>query len=152
MLGDLSRRAGDLAESAPEPRSAGWAHMYHGLILDNLTGDRQAAPAHYAVALEAGDDQLTWEALRHLGDHDRDDGDLGRARERWERATSLAAANGRVGGTLAQQMLLAVLARDTGDEAGAVALAREVSRWTRAIGAVRQHRQAEAFLAGERVA
>ncbi|MBU2669117.1 hypothetical protein KOI35_36950 [Actinoplanes bogorensis] len=149
---DLRPWASRLIGSAPDPVRAGWAHMWLGLILDNLAGDRPAAPAHYRVALSAGDDLLTWEALRHLGDHDRDDGDLDRARERWERAAALGAATGRVGGTLAQQMLLAVLHRDTGDEAGAVALAREISRWAHAIGAVRQHRQAEAFLAGERIA
>ncbi|MBL7258728.1 hypothetical protein [Paractinoplanes lichenicola] len=155
VLEELCRRAGELAEGASDQVRAGWAHMFHGLVLDNLVGDRSAAPAHYAVALEAGeagDDLLTWEALRHLGDHDRDGGNLARARERWERATALGAGAGKVGGTLAQQMLLAVLARDEGDEAGAIALAREISRWTEAIGAARQHQQAVAFLAGETIA
>ncbi|MCM4078741.1 hypothetical protein [Paractinoplanes hotanensis] len=153
---ELDQRAGALAADAPDAVRAGWAHMYHGVILDNLVADRAAAPPHYAIALRAGetgrDDPLTWEALRHLGDHDRDAGDLARARERWERATTLAAGSGAVGATLAQQMLLAVLARDTGDEAGSVALAREISRWSAATGAIRLHRQAEAFLAGQAVA
>ncbi|MCX5053797.1 MULTISPECIES: hypothetical protein [unclassified Streptomyces] len=39
-------------------------------------------------------------------------------------------------------------ARDTGDEAGARALATEVARWAGAIGAVRIEAQATGFLAG----
>jgi hypothetical protein len=53
-------------------------------------------------------------------------------------------------GTLSQQMLLAVLARDTGDPAGADAIAAEVLRWTEALGVVRLADQARAFLAGDR--
>ena len=53
-----------------------------------------------------------------------------------------------IGGTLGQQLLLAVLHRDEGDEAGARAIAGEVLRWANAIGATGQVRQAEAFLAG----
>ncbi len=51
-------------------------------------------------------------------------------------------------GTLSQQMLLAVLARDTGDEAGAATLAREIARWAAALGAERIQAQATGFLAG----
>jgi hypothetical protein len=155
MLPELRERAGALAERAPDQIRHGWARMYLGLIADNLFGDRDAAPDHYAIALragESGDDLLAREALRHLGDHDRDRGDLGAARERWERATALGAGAGLVSGTLSQQMLLAVLARDTGDEAGAVRLAGEIARWAGAVGAVRLHDQAEAFLAGAAVA
>jgi len=36
---------------------------------------------------------------------------------------------------LSQQILLAMLARDTGDTAGATLLAREIARWADAIGA-----------------
>ncbi|MCX5252266.1 hypothetical protein OG895_45365 [Streptomyces sp. NBC_00201] len=39
-------------------------------------------------------------------------------------------------------------ARDTGDEAGARALATEVARWAGVIGAVRIEAQATGFLAG----
>jgi type IV pilus biogenesis protein CpaD/CtpE len=53
-----------------------------------------------------------------------------------------------VPGTLSQQMLLAVLARDSGDEAGAAALAREIARWAAAIGAESIKAQATSFLAG----
>ena len=45
-------------------------------------------------------------------------------------------------------MLLAVLARDTGDEAGAVALAREIARCAAALGAERIKAQATGLLAG----
>ncbi|MCZ0985148.1 hypothetical protein O1M54_04555 [Streptomyces diastatochromogenes] len=51
-------------------------------------------------------------------------------------------------GTLSQQLLLAVLARDAGDEAGAVALAAEIVRWAETIGADRLAAQASAFLTG----
>ena len=40
-------------------------------------------------------------------------------------------------GVLAQQLLLAVLARDAGDEAGARALAAEIRRWAEQLGATR---------------
>ncbi|MGW7823051.1 hypothetical protein ACWGLF_34150 [Streptomyces puniciscabiei] len=51
-------------------------------------------------------------------------------------------------GTLSQQLLLAVLARDAGDEAGARALASEIVRWAEAIGAHRLGAQAAGFLTG----
>jgi len=49
---------------------------------------------------------------------------------------------------LAQQLLLAVLARDAGDEGGAVLLAAETRRWAVAIGATRLALQADSFIAG----
>jgi tetratricopeptide (TPR) repeat protein len=147
----VERSAEALREAAPDDVRGGWAEFYLGLVADNLYGERGTAPAHYEVALrlgEAGDLLLAAEALRHLGDHDHDDGDHERAFERWGRATALGARVGNVGFTLAQQMLLAVLARDVGDEAGAVALAREIARWAGAIGAVRIEAQAHSFLRG----
>ncbi len=146
----LERSAEALREAAPDEVRSGWAEFYLGLVADNLYGERDAAPAHYEIALrlgEAGDDLLAAEALRHLGDHDHDNGDIELASERWGRATALGARTGNVGFTLAQLMLLAVLARDVGDEAGAVALAREIARWAGAIGAVRIEAQANSFLA-----
>src|ERR1043165_6688857 len=111
--------------------------MYQGLIADTLLAERDAAPAHYRAALEAGagDPLLAREALRHLGDHDHDHGDHQLALDRWRRATELGAAAGNVPGTLSQLLLLAVLARDAGNEAGAVTLAAEIVRWATAIGA-----------------
>jgi hypothetical protein len=155
VVAELRERAGGLAERAPDQVRNGWARMYLGLIMDNLLAERDAAAEHYAAALragEAGDDLLTREALRHLGDHDRDRGDLITARQRWERAIALGARAGLVAGTLSQQMLLAVLARDTGDENGAVRLAEEIARWAGAVSVVRLRDQAEAFLAGAQVA
>src|SRR6201999_2954899 len=55
VLARLRKRASDLAVDAPDDRRHGWARMYLGLILDNLFADREAAPAHYAAALEAGE-------------------------------------------------------------------------------------------------
>ncbi|MEV3912242.1 hypothetical protein [Streptomyces canus] len=151
-LAGLRRIAHDLREDAPDEVRRGWASMYLGLIADNLFAERTAAPAHYEAALGAGesggDDLLVREALRHLGDHDHDAGDHEGALERWRRATALGARAGMVPGVLTQQMLLAVLARDTGDEAGATALAREIARWAKAIGADHVHSQAAGFLAG----
>ncbi|MET8076742.1 hypothetical protein [Streptomyces sp. NPDC005303] len=151
-LAGLRRDAHDLREEAPDEVRRGWASMYLGLIADNLFAERTAAPAHYEAALGAGesggDDLLVREALRHLGDHDHDAGDHDGALERWRRATALGARAGMVPGVLTQQMLLAVLARDTGDEAGATALAREIARWAGAIGADHVHAQAADFLAG----
>ena len=51
-------------------------------------------------------------------------------------------------GVLAQQLLLAVLARDAGDEAGARALAAETLRWAEQLGATRLAGQVDGFLAG----
>jgi tetratricopeptide (TPR) repeat protein len=148
----LRREADDLRVAAPDGVRRGWAEMYLGLIADNVAGERDAAPAHYAAALRASesedDDLLAREALRHLGEHDHDRGDHRLALERWSRATALGARAGAVVGTLSQQTLLAVLARDTGDEAGAVALAHEIVRWAGALGAVRIEAQATGFLAG----
>jgi len=156
-LDALRRRATELRDRAPDDVRGGWAEMYLGLITDNLFGERDNAPAHYELALHAGepgepghsgDDLLAREALRHLGGHDHDAGDHERALERWRRATALGARAGAVTGTLSQQLLLAVLARDTGDKAGATALAREIARWAGAIGATHIAAQAEGFLAG----
>jgi len=150
-LAEVRRSAQELCERADDDVRRGWARMYLGLIVDNLFAERDAAPAHYELALsagESGDNLLAREALRHLGDHDHDDLDHARARERWTRATALGARAGNVPGTLSQQLLLAVLARDHGDEAGATALATEVARWAAAIGAVRIEAQATGFLAG----
>ncbi|MCX4579710.1 hypothetical protein OHB41_42320 [Streptomyces sp. NBC_01571] len=151
VLTSLRGFALGLRDRAPDTVRRGWAEMYLGLIADNLFAEREFAPSHYEAALlagEFGDDLLSREALRHLGDHDHDTGDHVRALERWTRATELGARAGTVPGTLSQQLLLAVLARDTGDDAGAAALAREVARWARAVGAVTVAAQAEAFLAG----
>lgn len=148
----LRAHADRLCADAPDEVRRGWAHMYRGLTLDNVLGERAAAPANYQIALgagERGDDLLAREALRHLGDHDHDAGDGERAAARWRRATDLGSAAGAVLGTLSQQLLLAVLARDAGDEGAAVALATEVARWTGALGATRIAGQATAFLAGD---
>ncbi|MGW2423783.1 hypothetical protein ACWC0C_31800 [Streptomyces sp. NPDC001709] len=151
-LAALRDRARDLYDAAPDEVRRGWAAHYRGLIADNHFADRTAAAGHYARALHAGedgtDDLLAREALRHLGDQDHDSGDHERAQERWRRATALGARAGAVRGTLSQQLLLAVLARDTGDEAGAAALATEIVRWAEAIGADRLRAGAAAFLAG----
>ncbi|MEV1063564.1 hypothetical protein [Streptomyces sp. NPDC050263] len=149
-LDALRGRARALRDGAPDGLRCGWAALYLGLITDNHFAERTAAPAHYAAALraaEAGpDDLLAREALRHLGDHDC--GDHAHALDRWRRATALGARAGAVPGTLSQQLLLAVLARDTDDEPAARALATEVTRWAEAIGATRLAQQASAFLGG----
>ncbi|MFF3906224.1 hypothetical protein ACFYZJ_09450 [Streptomyces sp. NPDC001848] len=150
-LAALRRRVEELRDRAPGALRAGWAEMYLGLIQDNLFAERATAPTHYERALSAGergDDLLAREALRHLGDHDHDAGDHARALERWQRATALGARAGAVCGTLSQQMLLAVLARDRGDEAGATSLATEIARWAGALGAGHLETQARNFLAG----
>ncbi|MGW0944932.1 hypothetical protein ACWD4O_20610 [Streptomyces sp. NPDC002623] len=151
-LAALRRRARALCDGAPDGRRRGWAALYLGLITDNHFAERTAAPVHYEAALRAGeageDDLLAREALRHLGDHDHDRGDHTHALDRWRRATALGARAGTVPGTLSQQLLLAVLARDTGDEPAARALATEVTHWAEAIGATRLAQQASAFLGG----
>ncbi|MER7279340.1 hypothetical protein ABT369_33360 [Dactylosporangium sp. NPDC000244] len=146
----LRDRAERFIATAPDGLRLGWAHHYLGLIYDNVLEDRAAAPAHYerALANAAGDDLLRREAQRHLGDHAHEAGNHAEARERWHEATALGARAGLVAGTLSQQVLLAVLARDTGDEPGAVALATEVHRWAEAIGAARIAQTTSDFLQG----
>jgi hypothetical protein len=148
----LARRAEALAASAPGVADAGWAAFYRGLIGDNLTGDRAGAPRWLARALEAagqaGDDYLAGEALRHLGDHDEEAGDLEQARARWERSAELWARTGNVTGVLAQQILLAQLAVTDGRPAAGAAIAQEVSRWAGALGLVLYQKHADAVLTG----
>jgi hypothetical protein len=148
----LRDEASRLRDTAPDELRRGWAEMCLGWISDNIDGDRDAAPAHYERGLTAGraadDSLLVFEAQRHLGDHDHDNADHASARMRWEESTSEAARTGHVAGVLAQQLLLAVLARDQGDEAGARMLAIEVRRWADAVGAVQIARQSADLLAG----
>ncbi|WP_020577703.1 hypothetical protein [Actinopolymorpha alba] len=138
VIADLTNRATELHEAAPAPARAGWTAFYHGLIVDVLAGDHASAPAHYEEALALaerwGDDVLASYALRHLGGHTQDAGDLERTKDLWERSTVLRQSTGFVPGALAQQILLAVLARETGDTAAASALATEIGRWARALG------------------
>ena len=151
-LDALVAEATRLRDEAPDESRRGWASVCLGWITDNLLAERDAAPAHYELGLTAarasGDPVLLFEAQRHLGDHAHDDGDLADARERWEESTAAGERARHIGGTLSQQLLLAVLHRDEGDEAGARAIAGEVLRWATAIGAVAAARQAEGFLAG----
>ncbi|MFI5839188.1 hypothetical protein ACIA8K_05650 [Catenuloplanes sp. NPDC051500] len=144
----LAAEADRLADQAPDAVRRGWALFYRGVIDDNLAGRRADAPARYLAALGSGDDLLDREALRHLGDHDHDAGHHEAALARWERATALGARAGAVTGTLSQQLLLAVLHRDAGDEAAAVGVAGEVARWSGALGATRLAASATAFLNG----
>jgi hypothetical protein len=149
----LARRAEALAASASDVAAAGWAAFYRGLIDDNLTGDRDGAPRWLAQALDAaeqtGDDYLAGEALRHLGDHDEEAGELAQARARWERSTELWARIGNMTGVLAQQLLLAQLAIREGRPAAGTAIAQEVSRWAAALGLVLYQKHADALLAGD---
>lgn len=151
-MATLRGQAEQLHASAPDSRRQGWGAQYLGFVADNIYGERELAPKYYAEALAAhestGDDLLGFEALRHLGDHAHDDGDAALAREQWQRSADLAARAGAVRSTLAQQILIAVLARDAGNEAGATALATEIARWTGAAGMTRQHAQVLDFLAG----
>jgi tetratricopeptide (TPR) repeat protein len=151
-LAALAHRAEVLLRSAPDVASAGWAAFYRGLIADNLIGDRDGAPAWFAQALEAAgqaeDEYLAGEALRHLGDHDEEAGDLERARARWERSAELWARIGNMTGVLAQQLLLAQLAVSEGRAPAGLAIAGEVSRWAGALGLVQCQKQADMLLAG----
>jgi hypothetical protein len=153
-LSALAQRAEALVRAAPEPASAAWAAFYRGLISDNLIGDRGHARHWLTRALEAaeqtGDDYLAGEALRHLGDHDMEAGDLERARVRWERSAELWARIGNMTGVLAQQLLLAHLGISEGRTAAGSAIAEEVRRWSGAIGLSLCQQQADALLASVR--
>ena len=148
----MTEEAGRLRDTAPDDGRRGWALMCLGWFSDNLRGDREAAPSHYAEALSLArvvdDPVLVFEAQRHLGDHAHDDGDHQQALAAWQESATAAARGGHVLGVLAQQLLLAVLARDAGDEAGAQALGAETLRWAEALGAARLAAQSAAFLGG----
>jgi hypothetical protein len=82
----VRRAIQELRDAAPDQLREGWAEMYPGLTLDNFDGDRIAAPAHYQMALEAGENGgdllLVHEALRHPGDHDHDEHHVAQRRSR----------------------------------------------------------------------
>lgn len=148
----LRESVDSLRGSAPDAGRRAWADFILGTVFDNLHGAREVAPALYrsalAPALAAGDDYLVYEVLRHLGDHSHDRGDMDVAREEWEASAFHAARSGSALAVLNQLILLAQLARERGDEAGATLLAAEVVRWAEGIGATRLHRQASTFAAG----
>lgn len=146
----LRDRTERLRDASPDSGRRGWVDFYLGVIHDNLLGDRAAAPTFYQHSLKAAedadDDYLAFEALRHLGDHDNEDGDPAAARTKWERSAAHAARAGAVSSTLSQQLLLADLARDRGDHEAAGLLAAEVARWADALGATRLRDQALALM------
>ncbi len=148
----MTTEATRLRDGAPDEGRRGWACMCLGWFADNLRGDRVEAPHHYSEALAEGrvvaDALLVFEAQRHLGDHAHDAGDHAGALVAWQESAAAAARGGHVLGVLAQQVLLAVLARDAGDEAGARALAAETLRWAEQLGATRLVGQVTDFLAG----
>jgi tetratricopeptide (TPR) repeat protein len=131
---DLTERVGQLAKTAPDDSRSGHASFYAGVIADNLLEHPKEAFAAYTTAFElgerSGDDLLISLALRHLGDHAHTAGDLALARIHWERSAELRQKVGHLLGALAQQTLLAVLARDEGNLAASKALATEVNRWS----------------------
>jgi len=134
VIEDLAARAGRLRDTAPDRGRGAAATFYAGLITDNLRGDGAAARSAFAAALETADDDLTVsEALRHLGYHAAEAGQADQARQMWERSAELRQRAGAVPYALSQQLMLAGLARDTGDLAGARAVAGEVGRWARAL-------------------
>jgi hypothetical protein len=135
---DLAARARRLRDRTPDGGRAGTATFYAGLVEDNLRGDGVAGEALFAEALaaaeEAGADLTVSEALRHLGYLTSQHGDLELAREQWDRSTRLRQRAGAVPYVLAQFLVLAGLARDTGDPARARTLASEVRSWALALG------------------
>lgn len=147
---ELAERGRYLDQTAPDARRRGWALMSRGWIADNLAGDRHTPPAFYAEALRLGrvsaDEKLVFDAQRHLGDHLHDAGDHEAALAAWEGSAQAAARAGHITGVLAQQNLLAALAREKGQKEGAAMLAAETRRWAEAIGATRLAAEAAALL------
>jgi len=138
IIDDLAARAARLRDAAPDQRHAAAATFYAGLIEDNLRGDSAAGRSLFAQALteaeQAGDDLVISEALRHLGYHAGEAGHPDQARQMWERSTELRQRAGAVPYVLSQQLLLAGLARETGDRDAARVLAGQVRGWARALG------------------
>ena len=138
VLSSLTSRAAQLLDAAPDPARAAAAMFFTGLIADNLRGDEIAGRAAFAkaadMAREAGDDLTESEALRHLGYHVSEAGDTELARQQWERSLMLRQRAGCVPYVLAQQLLLAGLASDTGDTQTARVLAGHVRNWSHELG------------------
>jgi hypothetical protein len=138
VLEELAGRAARLLADAPDPGRAAAAMFFTGVIADNLCGDEQAARAAFAkaadMAREAGQDLTESEALRHLGYHTSVAGDPELARQQWERSLRLRQRAGCVPYVLAQQLLLAGLAQDTGDPRAAQVLAGQVQGWSHELG------------------
>jgi hypothetical protein len=134
----LARRADQLLAEAPDAASAASGMFFIGLIADNLRGDEEAGRAAFAKALDmaraAGDELTESEALRHLGYHTSVAGDTELARRQWERSLLLRQRAGCVPYVLAQQLLLAGLAKDTGDARTALVLAGQVRSWSHELG------------------
>jgi hypothetical protein len=153
-LAGLAQRAEEFADTTSDVAGAGWAAFYRGVIADNLIGDRDGAPRWFARALDAADrasdDYLAGEALRHLGDHEMEAGDLAAARASWERSAGLWARIGNMTGVLAQQVLLADLAFGEDNPAGGLAIAAEVSRWAGAAGLAFYQKSADALIESHR--
>ena len=132
---ELAARADRLRAAAPDRGRGAAATFYAGLVADNLRGDGAAARSLFTAALEAASDDLVEsEALRHLGYHLSEDGEVEPARQMWERSTELRQRAGAVPYVLSQQLLLAGLARDTGDRCEARSVAGQVRGWARALG------------------
>jgi tetratricopeptide (TPR) repeat protein len=138
VIDSLASRVRRLRADAPDVGRRAAATFYAGLIEDNLRGDPAAGEALFAEALsaaeQAGDVLTESEALRHLGYMASESGDTDQARRQWERSLELRQRAGAVPYVLAQFLLLAGLARDAGEEAGARAVAREAGRWAHALG------------------
>jgi len=153
VLDELRDRAGRLTAAAPDRRRAARAAFYAGLIADNLRGEQDRAEELFTQALAAcrpgADDDFASEALRHLGGCAQAAGDLRLARQRWERSAELAQQAGWLPLALAQQALLAELAAEEDDKAGASMLAREVRRWATVLGLHRLESQAAAIAPGQ---
>jgi phytoene dehydrogenase-like protein len=150
VLDGLASRAARLAEEAPDAAHAASAMFFIGLIADNLRGDEQEGRAAFAkaadMAKEAGDDLTESEALRHLGYHTSVAGDTELARQQWDRSLRLRQRAGCVPYVLSQQLLLAGLAKDTGDAETARALASQVRSWSHDLGATLLEKSADSLL------
>jgi hypothetical protein len=89
VIDDLAARADGLRAAAPDRGRGAAATFYAGLIADNLRGDEAAARVEFAAALvaaeEAGDDLTVSEALRHLGYHAAEAGQV----RHWARALGI---------------------------------------------------------------
>jgi hypothetical protein len=147
----LEEQAAALRAAAPDDRRRGWTAFWAGVIADNVSHQPDAAAAQYRVALamaEAnGDDLLASYAQRHLGGQAHEAGELPLARERAWRSAELRERVGFVPGTLAQRLALAEVLLDSGDAAGAAALARDIGRAATARGWTRLADEAAMLLA-----
>ena len=107
VVAPLAATLQGLLDDTDDPRSQAQAHFYLGVVAEVLAGEPDDAATHYRAVLDGPDRSFDAEALRHLGGHAQDTGDVEQARRLWLQSLQLRQRTGHLPGALAQLLLLA---------------------------------------------